>query len=238
VDEWADKAGNELRHASAEYTRGWIYYELGDFGESEAHLKRAFDILFKLNPNDKGLRFNYHFSLGFTAIGNGNLDDAKSRLAAISSILPELEEPGDKVLGKLRHDWLHSEILIAEGSPDKAVEVFENIVYPPFPSMRIDALGPYNLPIVRDTLARAYSESGQLDKAIAELEKKSNFNPQSRDRRLIHPKYRYLLAKLYEEKGDVAIAIENYEKFLELWKDADPGLRELEDAKKRLSSLH
>jgi tetratricopeptide (TPR) repeat protein/TolB-like protein len=237
VDEWAEKAGNEIRSASAEITRGWIYYELGDFEEGEAHLQRALDILLKLNPNAKDLRIYYHFSLGLIKTRQGKLDEAKSRLESIRSILPQLEAPGEKVLGKLRHDWLHSEILIAEGSPDKAIEVFENIVYPPFPSMRIDNLGPYNLPMVRDTLARAYYVSGQLEKAINEYERKSNFRPQSHDRHLIHPKYQYFLAKLYEEKGDVAKAIENYEKFLGLWKDADPGLPELEDAKIRLVSL-
>ncbi|UCE40894.1 MAG: protein kinase [Candidatus Aminicenantes bacterium] len=237
VDEWADKAGNELRHGSAEFTRGWIYYELGDLESSEVHLQRAFDILFGLNPNSKSLRFNYHFSLGLIKVRQGKLEEAKSRLEKIRSIQSELERPGDKVLAKLRHDWLQSEILIEEGSPDQAIRIFENIVYPPFPSMRVDALGPYNLPTVRDTLARAYYESGQLDQAIAEYERKSNFDPQSHDRRLVHPRYRYLLAKLYEEKGEVAKAIEQYEVFLELWKDADSNLPELEDAKKRLASL-
>ncbi len=34
-----------------------------------------------------------------------------------------------------------------------------------------------------------------------------------------------------------ALAIERYEKFLSLWKDADPGIAEVEDVKKRLAGL-
>jgi cytochrome c-type biogenesis protein CcmH/NrfG len=44
-----------------------------------------------------------------------------------------------------------------------------------------------------------------------------------------------MLGKIYEQQGDTAKAIENYEKFLDLWKDADPGIAEVEDAKERLA---
>jgi tetratricopeptide (TPR) repeat protein len=47
----------------------------------------------------------------------------------------------------------------------------------------------------------------------------------------------YMLSKIYEQQGDTAKAIEHYEKFLSLWKDADPGIPEVEDARKRLAGL-
>ncbi len=46
-----------------------------------------------------------------------------------------------------------------------------------------------------------------------------------------------MLGKIYEEKEWKGKAIEHYEKFLELWKDADPGIPEVTDAKKRLEAL-
>lgn len=37
--------------------------------------------------------------------------------------------------------------------------------------------------------------------------------------------------------GAKSKAVDNYNKFLDLWKDADPGPAEVEDAKKRLAGL-
>jgi len=46
-----------------------------------------------------------------------------------------------------------------------------------------------------------------------------------------------MLGKIYEQQGITAKAIEHYEKFLDLWKNADPGIPEVTDAKKQLASL-
>jgi len=53
----------------------------------------------------------------------------------------------------------------------------------------------------------------------------------------IYTKSFYMLGKICEQQGNIARAIEHYEKFLDLWKDADPGFPEVEDAKKRLAGL-
>ena len=54
---------------------------------------------------------------------------------------------------------------------------------------------------------------------------------------MFYPKSFYLLVRIYESKGKKKLAMQNYEKLLELWKEADEDLPELIDAKARLERL-
>ena len=127
-------------------------------------------------------------------------------------------------------------VFLREDFPEKAINVLEKASSSTIPSISFSGqIIRYNLPFLKDVLSQAYQQKGDLDKAIAAYERLITFDPESDERRLIHPKYHYRLAKLYEQKGWKGKAIEHYEKFLSLWKDADPGIAEVEDAKKRLA---
>jgi hypothetical protein len=41
----------------------------------------------------------------------------------------------------------------------------------------------------------------------------------------------------YAESGWTDRAVKQYQTFLDIWKDADPGIEEIDDARERLSSL-
>ncbi|MCK4427123.1 MAG: tetratricopeptide repeat protein, partial [candidate division Zixibacteria bacterium] len=87
-------------------------------------------------------------------------------------------------------------------------------------------------------LARAYQESDRLGEAVSEFEKVvSNYRGGRLMWAIWAVKTHYYLGLAYEKSGWNKKAIEQYEEFLEIWKDADPGIPEVEDAKERLGKL-
>lgn len=98
-------------------------------------------------------------------------------------------------------------------------------------------LTPDSHALFLEPLALAYYKMGDLDKAQEEYGKITSL---SRGRLYygdIFAKSFFMLGKICEEKEWKGKAIEHYEKFLDLWKNADPGLSEVDDAKQRLAGL-
>ena len=126
--------------------------------------------------------------------------------------------------------WASSYIAKERGDLQKALELMEKAV-----QAMPDTGFAY-----RCFLGQAYLEQGRLDEAVALLEKGLNRYDNDRISYAIRAvKAYYYLAQAYEKSGWKPKAIENYQKFLEIWKNADPELqqKELKDAKERLSKL-
>lgn len=233
----AESIGSVPLKASIEMLKGWIFYERGNYELSRQCHDGWFDLIAKQIPQleqvSEALYLTY---LGFLDVKQGEIDSAKSKVKKIESIMNELP-PEDREAIKFRNDILHAEILLAEGSTRRAIAIAEKIAGEPFLMPTKSDTVSYNIPFLKDVLARAYYENSELDKAIAAYEDLIAFDPQNKGRYLIHPLYHYRLAKLYREKGWEGKAIEQYEKFLEIWKNADPGLPELEDSRNNLAEL-
>ena len=88
-----------------------------------------------------------------------------------------------------------------------------------------------------DSLANAHYESGNFKGAEEQLRKITSLTSGLDRCWDVFSKAFYKLGLVYEQQGDSAKAIEHYEKFLDLWKDADPGISEVEDARKWLGEL-
>jgi serine/threonine protein kinase/Flp pilus assembly protein TadD len=87
-------------------------------------------------------------------------------------------------------------------------------------------------------LGTSYLGAGKLGNAVSTLEKASNIYDGTRggtpDMGVL---CYYLLGKAYEASGWIEKATKQYEKFLAIWKNADPGIKEVEDARMRLAGL-
>ena len=139
------------------------------------------------------------------------------------------------ILAKNNPDADFTSIDISEDSLNEAKAQIEDKGFPNVCFQQADLM---NLPFDDDLFALAYLKKGETDKAIAEYERITTLNLEiGLDRPLIHPMSRYRLARLYEETGQREKAIEQYEEALAIWSNAEEGLFEVEDARKKLETL-
>jgi tetratricopeptide (TPR) repeat protein len=131
---------------------------------------------------------------------------------------------------------LQGQIELENGSPAKAIELLSRAksleqhydFYENFPTIRVP---------IMDLLGSAYFRAGDMEKARMEYEEISRLTAPRERYGDTYAKSFYHLGQIYERLGKESKAKENYSKFLDLWKEADPGLPEVADARKRLAGL-
>jgi len=119
---------------------------------------------------------------------------------------------------------LKGEIELIENKHEEAINSFE-------------MAGNLDSTMVEDSLAFAYAKNGNLDKAIEKCRGFLGTDVLGREGQEQWILAHYQLGRLYEQKGESAEAAKSYERFLDIWKEADPGIPEVEDAKTRLAGL-
>ncbi len=128
-------------------------------------------------------------------------------------------------------------ILGAAGGPDEALLAFEKIQRTTVSILQPILLVQRTMPYIRDIPARAQVLKGRNDLAISYYERFVSSDPREREMEILHPFSRLELAKLYESSGDRGKALVQLEQLAELWKDAEQGLPQVEEAKRRLAAL-
>jgi tetratricopeptide (TPR) repeat protein len=221
----SEDAGSELWNAEARRLEGWIYLEKRDTERSRSSFEKGIravkehesdfvpaQLSYSLWTPDRIPRLLacYTFALGLVDIAEGKPDSARARLEEMGDLLPNYAR------------LLHGEILLAEGSFEKAITVCEKCSPWSIPYMSdTDSMLSYNLPPYKDVLARAFLAKGDLAQAQEAYERLARFDPRGKGRQLIHPKYHRNLAQVYRQTGNQAGAQEQIRKFRELWKAGD-----------------
>jgi len=86
-------------------------------------------------------------------------------------------------------------------------------------------------------LAESFIKLKEFDKALGSLNTLRSKWSKHYERPVFVAKSYLLQARIYEKKGDREMAKASYEKFLAMWKNADPDLPDLIEAKTRLAKL-
>lgn len=220
--------------AVTEWVRGWVYYSVQEYERSRDYLRFCG---YQAGWHDPALSVvDSNFCLAIIDLKQEQHNSARTRLAIIDSLLPDIIISRDREEMRMYQHALYAELLLAEDSVDKAIALGQKasgaIVHDP---NRTNIFFENFFAV--DVAARAYIKKGDINRAILEYERLTDPDPNKRGRCLIRPLWRYELAKLYDQRGLKAKAIQQYQKFLDIWKTADADRPEFIDAKKRLAEL-
>ena len=209
--------------------------ERRDYSHAVQHAKQAEDTALKGPVGDRvDAMFGALLVAGVTEIRMGRLDAARAQLD---------EQRNITTTRAPYHNWLYrcleGEIALAAGDLAAAETAFSAGE----PEFKPFITGPSGWPVFfnnlpfRDGPARVKVARGDLKGAIEIYRQLLTPDIGQKWTAMLEPRFVLELARLLDRTGDRAAAREQYQRFLDLWKRADPGLPELNEARRRLGQL-
>jgi serine/threonine protein kinase/predicted Zn-dependent protease len=210
----------------------YLYLRTGNHGEALNECRMAWD---SVGPMDRLVlqRLALYFK-GFTYVEMGSLDLAQKT----AEELKELIEKGLNRKAMRYYDHLMGTIELKRNNVSESLEYFQEALSLLSYQSQSDTLYFNAYALFYDSIAMAFYLAGDFEKAREKYETITALTVGRMYYGDVYAKSFYMLAKIHDQQGNTAMAIKNYEKFLDLWKDADPGIAEVEDAKSSLANLH
>ncbi len=205
-----DPAGEGLKLFYIAYFQA----ETGRVDEAIENYQQALELA--RDPSDINLDIEH--LVGLALVKKGRLLDAAQRLRVIGDSVSDPEFRSH--IRRFYH--LNGEILLQRKRPEDAAINFQA------------TLKIYDHPLYRESMARAKWQAGDLEGAIAELERLVGLTDPRLDIPVHYVKAHYQLGQLHEQQGDQDRARDWYRRFLDFWGSSDLDLEEIREARKKL----
>jgi tetratricopeptide (TPR) repeat protein len=227
--------GNEYGLAVIKMTQAYGYLSRGRYEQSRQSIEKWAEYESK-NSGDPG---GAHLVLCIIHCQQGDLDSARYRLEQVRELAPRRKNTNEAEARLVEHIYtgMKAEVFMAEGAFEKAITEGEKNKHTVIPRFGLRQFVAFNIPFLKDYLPRAFELKGDTVRAIQEYEFLISVDQGKERFRLIHPIYYYRLAILYEKTEQYDKALDTYNRFLKLWKNADKDLPELMDAKGKVEEL-
>jgi tetratricopeptide (TPR) repeat protein len=227
VTDEAVKAGEPAWLGPFNFFASLVFNTAGRYPEALKAVEQAYNIA----------EADENIGLMRTALmGKGTALLGLKRVAEARKVAEEAESLSERYMNKksIRNSrYIQAQIDIADRNYARAVENARATVDSLAPQSSYSGSDAY----IHTTLAQAYEGAGDWENARRTYETLQKLTYGRLYGGNLYALSFYRIGLIDEKLGDKAGARRSYEKFLELWKDADPGLPEPADARKRLALL-
>jgi tetratricopeptide (TPR) repeat protein len=232
----AEVGGNIDEQGALFLLSAQLAIERKDYGRAAQDCDAAERVFVRLpNERQRVPRVLVHTLRGIAQVGAGRIGEARRHSAAQAREFNAAVEPEN-----WWHHALEGEIALAGGDPAGAAAAFaagQPARRMWFGTLRMSLTILANHLVSRDGLARVAKAQGDPARAIQIYKQLLAFGREQKFVPVFEPRYELQIGRLLEQAGEGRGALRAYERFLELWQNADAGLPELGEARGAVARL-